>query len=83
MSFKIYVGNLAYATDDAGLKAAFEEHGAVESASVVLDKYTGRSRGFGFVEMTNQEEGEAAVKAMDGKELDGRELRVNEARPKE
>jgi RNA recognition motif-containing protein len=83
MAYKIYVGNLAYATDDAGLKAAFEEHGTVESASVVLDKYTGRSRGFGFVEMANQEEGEAAVKAMDGKELDGRELRVNEARPKE
>jgi RNA recognition motif-containing protein len=83
MAYKIYVGNLAYATDDAGLKAAFEEYGTVESASVVLDKYTGRSRGFGFVEMATQEEGEAAVKAMDGKELDGRELRVNEARPKE
>lgn len=78
----IYVGNLPFSTDDDSLRSAFEAHGAVASAKVISDKFTGRSRGFGFVEMDNDDEGRAAITALDGKEFDGRELRVSEARPK-
>jgi len=78
----IYVGNLPFSTDDNKLRELFEAHGAVATATVVADKFTGRSRGFGFVEMDSADEGRSAITALDGKELDGRELRVSEARPK-
>jgi len=79
---KIYVGNLSYNTDGEGLRAAFSEFGEVTSAEAVVDRETGKSRGFGFVEMPNKAEAEAAIKALNGKEVDGRALNVNEARPK-
>jgi len=78
----IYVGNLSYDTTDESLRAAFAAHGEVSSAKVVADRDTGRSRGFGFVEMPSNEEGNAAIQAMDGADLDGRDLKVNEARPR-
>jgi len=77
---RIYVGNLSYNTTDDGLRAKFEEFGTVEEAVVVTDRYTGRSRGFGFVTMPNDEEAKAAIEAMNEQELDGRPVRVNEAR---
>lgn len=79
---KIYVGNLSYQTDNDGLRAAFEQFGAVNSAEVISDRNTGRSRGFGFVEMPTEDEGKAAIAGLDGKDLDGRALKVNEARPR-
>jgi len=79
----IYVGNLSYDTTDDRLRAAFEAYGRVVSARVMIDKYTDKSRGFGFVEMPAQDEAQAAIAALDGHELDGRRLRVNEARPRE
>ena len=78
----IYVGNLPYSMTDATLQEAFSAHGSVDQAKVVVDRVTGRSRGFGFVEMTNDDEGRAAIEAMNGQEMDGRTLVVNEARPK-
>ena len=78
----IYVGNLSYNTDDAGLRAAFEAFGTVTSAQVIMDRETGRSRGFGFVEMSSDEQAKAAIAALNGQELDGRSLNVNEARPR-
>ena len=78
----IYVGNLSFNTDDAALRAAFEPYGQVTSAQVIVDRVTGRSRGFGFVEMPSNEEGKAAMDALNGSELDGRSLNVNEARPR-
>jgi cold-inducible RNA-binding protein len=78
----IYVGNLSYDTTEDGLRSAFEAFGAVDAARVIMDRYTNRSRGFGFVEMANDGEAQAAIEAMDGKELDGRALKVNEAKPK-
>ena len=78
----IYVGNLAYATDDEALRAAFAAYGEVSSARVVLDRMTNRSKGFGFVEMPNAEEANAAIAALNGAELDGRPIRVNESQPK-
>lgn len=78
----LYVGNLSYTTDDEQLRLAFEPYGAVLSAKVIADKFSGRSRGFGFVEMANDSEGNAAIAAMNGKRLDGREISVSEARPK-
>jgi len=79
----IYVGNLAYQTTTDDLKAAFEEFGAVDRANVVMDRETGRSRGFGFIEMPNAEEAAKAIESMDGADLGGRNLKVNEARPRE
>ncbi|MBN2308750.1 MAG: RNA-binding protein [Candidatus Hydrogenedentes bacterium] len=79
---RIYVGNLSYDTTDQGLQEVFEEFGAVESAQVVIDRMTNRSRGFGFVEMLNDTEAQAAIAGLDGRELDGRPLKVNEARPR-
>ena len=79
---KMYVGNLSYDTTDDSLNAAFAAHGEVASASVVTDRETGRSRGFGFVEMNNDEEAKAAMAALDGTDLDGRPIRVDEARPR-
>ncbi|MFO0882128.1 MAG: RNA-binding protein [Candidatus Saccharimonadales bacterium] len=83
MAYKLFVGSLAWATDDASLEAAFSEFGTVASATVIKDRESGRSKGFGFVEFENEEEGKAAEAGMNGKELDGREIVVNEARPRE
>jgi RNA recognition motif-containing protein len=80
---KLYVGNLSFKTTEDQLRQAFEAHGQVSSATVVMDRDTGRPRGFGFVEMTNDDEARAAVEALNGKPLDGRDLTVNEARPRE
>jgi RNA recognition motif-containing protein len=82
MAKKLYVGNLSYSTTSDSLKAAFEQAGAVVSATVMIDKMTGRSRGFGFVEM---EDADAlnAISLFDGKDIDGRNVKVNEARPLE
>ena len=80
---RLYVGNLAFATTNDELKAEFEKFGAVDSATVIMDRETGRSKGFGFVDMNNDEEAKAAIAGLDGKELGGRNVRVNEARPKE
>jgi cold-inducible RNA-binding protein len=79
---KIFVGNFSFDTTEADLRQLFEPHGAVESASVVTDRDTGRSRGFGFVEMPNNAEAEAAIVALNGKDAGGRPLTVNEARAK-
>lgn len=78
----IYVGNLAYATSDEDLRGFFAAYGSVTSARVCVDRMTGRSKGFGFVEMPNKDEGQAAINAMNGREVDGRALRVNESQPK-
>ncbi len=83
MSMKLYVGNLAFQTSSEDLQQLFAQAGTVESASVVEDRDTGRSRGFGFVEMASKEEGEAAIAQFNGKEFNGRNLTVNEARPRE
>ena len=79
----IYVGNISWNTTNESLKAAFEEYGQVDSAAIITDRNTGRSKGFGFVEMPNAEEANAAIAAMNGKEIDGREIKVNEAKPRE
>ena len=79
----IYVGNLSYDTNDDSLRKAFEGFGEVASATVVMDKYSGRSRGFGFVEMPTKSEAIAAISGLNETELDGRTIRVNEARPRE
>lgn len=78
---KLFVGNLSWSTTDDSLRAFFEQVGQVESARVVMDKMTGRSRGFGFVEMPNAEEGAKAIAELNEKDLDGRNIRVNEALP--
>ena len=83
MSSKIYVGGLPYATTDAQLQDLFATHGTVESARVITDKFTGRSRGFGFVEMANSDEAQKAIQALNGTDFEGRNLTVNEARPQE
>lgn len=83
MATKLYVGNLAYGVTNADLENMFTPHGAVQSAQVIMDRDTGRSKGFGFVEMGNSSEAEAAITALNGKESDGRALTVNEARPRE
>jgi RNA recognition motif-containing protein len=79
----IYVGNLSYQMSEGELRDAFAAFGDVSSVKILMDRETGRSRGFGFVEMPNQSEGEAAVSNLNGKDLGGRALRVNEARPRE
>jgi cold-inducible RNA-binding protein len=80
---KLYVGNLAYGVSNTDLENMFAPHGTVQSAQVIMDRDTGRSKGFGFVEMGSGSEAEAAISAMNGKEFDGRALTVNEARPRE
>jgi RNA recognition motif-containing protein len=80
---KLYVGNLSFSTSSQDLQDLFAQAGTVESASVVEDRETGRSRGFAFVEMATKEEGEAAISQFDGKEVNGRALKVNEAKPRE
>jgi RNA recognition motif-containing protein len=77
----IYVGNLAYSVTDENLGAMFGEFGAVESAKVIIDKFSNRSKGFGFVEMPNNSEADQAIKALNGKFLDGRNIKVNPASP--
>lgn len=81
MAKKLYVGGLSYSTTEDALRDAFAQVGQVESATILTDKMTGRSRGFGFVEMTSDDEATAAIEMWNGKELDGRRLTVNEARP--
>ena len=83
MSMKLYVGNLSFNTSDQDLSALFGEIGTVQSTNIIQDRETGRSRGFGFVEMASKEEGEKAIASLHGKEIDGRELKVNEAKPQE
>jgi cold-inducible RNA-binding protein len=82
-TLNIYVGNLSYDTTDRDLEAAFAAYGAVSSARIATDRDTGRARGFGFVEMPNQAEAQAAIAALNGTQLQGRTLNVNEARPRE
>ena len=83
MAMKLYVGNLSFQTSSEDLQQLFAQAGTVESATVVEDRDTGRSRGFGFVEMASKEEGEKAIEQFNGKDLAGRNLTVNEARPRE
>jgi RNA recognition motif-containing protein len=83
MGSKLYVGGLPYAATEAQLTTLFAAHGTVESARVITDKFTGQSRGFGFVEMASKEEGQAAISALNGTQMDGRPLTVNEAKPQE
>ena len=83
MSTKLYVGNLSFDTSSQDLETMFAGAGTVQSASVVEDRDTGRSRGFGFVEMSSTEEAQAAISTFDGKDLDGRNIKVNEAKPRE
>jgi RNA recognition motif-containing protein len=78
----IYVGNLNYKVNEDELREVFEEYGTVDSAKVITDKYSGRSKGFGFVEMANQEEAEKAIEELNGATLENREMVVNEARPR-
>jgi RNA recognition motif-containing protein len=81
MAKKLYVGGLSYTTTEETLKNAFAQVGAVETATIILDKMSGRSKGFGFVEMSTDADAQKAIEALNGKELDGRTLTVNEARP--
>jgi len=83
MAKKLYVGGLPYRTNDTELRQAFEKAGAVESATIIMDRATGRSKGFGFVEMRADEDAKKAIEMWDGKDFDGRNLTVNEARPME
>ena len=83
MAKKLYVGGLSYNTTEATLRETFAAAGTVETATIIMDKMTGRSKGFGFVEMATEEEAKKAIEMMNGKELDGRTLTVNEAKPME
>ncbi len=78
----IYVGNLSYKVEESELKELFEEFGEVTSVKIITDKYSGRSKGFGFIEMTNEDEAKAAINELNGKEIDGRQVVVNIARPR-
>ena len=82
MSISIYVGNLSFNSDEGELRGLFENYGEVESAKIIMDQFTGRSRGFGFVQMLNREDGLRAIEELDSKDFNGRSLKVNEARPK-
>ena len=79
----IYVGNLSFQLSENDLNSAFEEYGQVDSTKIITDRETGRSKGFGFIEMPNQEEAEKAIEVLNGKELDGRAVKVNESKPRE
>jgi RNA recognition motif-containing protein len=83
MGKKLYVGNLTYDTTDAVLEQLFAPHGTVQSAQVIMDRDTGRSKGFGFVEMSTDQEAQAAIRELHGKQVEGRALTVNEAKPRE
>jgi RNA recognition motif-containing protein len=82
MSINIYVGNLSFDSNEGDLKGLFEAYGEVESAKIIVDQFTSRSRGFGFIEMAKREEGLKAIQELDSKDLHGRTLKVNEAKPK-
>ena len=82
MGTKLYVGNMSYDVDNAKLEQMFAEHGTVESAQVIIDRGSGRSKGFGFVEMSSDDEAQAAISALDGNEMEGRALKVNIAKPR-
>ena len=82
MGKKLYVGNLSYDTGNTELEELFAGHGTVESANVITDRSTGQSKGFGFVEMSSDSEAEAAIAALDGKDVGGRSIKVNEAKPR-
>jgi len=82
MGRKLYVGNLTYQTTDSQLEQLFSAYGTVQSAQVIMDRDTGRSKGFGFVEMGTDQEAQAAIEGLNGKQIEGRNLTVNEARPK-
>jgi RNA recognition motif-containing protein len=82
MSINIYVGNLSFDASEGELKGLFEGYGEVDSAKIIVDQFTGRSRGFAFVEMRNREEGLRAIQELDAKEINGRTLKINEARPR-
>ncbi len=83
MGKKLYVGNLAYTVTDGTLEQMFAAHGSVQSAQVIMDRDTGRSKGFGFVEMDSEQQAQAAISALNGQQMDGRNLTVNEAKPRE
>lgn len=83
MAKKLYVGGLSYDTTEGTLKELFSEAGTVESATIIMDRMSGRSKGFGFVEMSSDEEAQKAIETLNGKEIDGRSVTVNEARPQE
>jgi RNA recognition motif-containing protein len=83
MGNRLYVGNLSYGTTDESLRELFQAHGTVTSAQVIMDRETGRSKGFGFVEMGSDQEAQTAIAALNGQPVDGRNLTVNEARPRE
>jgi cold-inducible RNA-binding protein len=83
MGKKLYVGNLSFEIDNTALEQLFAAHGTVVSANVINDRYTGQSKGFGFVEMSSNEEAKAAIAALDGKDHGGRAIKVNEAKPRE
>ena len=83
MAMKLYVGNLSYDTTEDGIRAKFGEHGSVESANLIIDRATGRSKGFAFVEMTNDDEAKAAIQALDGADFDGRNIKVSVSKPQE
>lgn len=83
MAKKLYVGNLPYGITSSDLERVFQAHGSVESAQVITDRDTGRSKGFGFVEMRDSQEADAAIQALNGQDFNGREMTVNEARPRE
>lgn len=82
MSINIYVGNLSFNTSESELKGLFATYGEVQSAKIVVDQFTNRSRGFGFIEMVNREEGLKAIQELDSKDLGGRNLKVNESKPR-
>ena len=83
MGKKLYVGNMSYETSQSDLETMFGEHGTVESAQIIMDRATGQSKGFGFIEMGSDAEAQAAIGALDGKDSGGRALKVNEAKPRE
>ena len=82
MGKKLYVGNLPYSTTEDLLRETFGQNGTVESATIIIDRDTGRSKGFGFVEMSNDSEAQAAIEALNGTDMDGRQIKVNEAKPR-
>jgi len=82
MGKKVYVGNMSYEMSQSDLETMFGDHGTVESAQIINDRATGRSKGFGFIEMSSDEEAQAAIGALDGKDCGGRALKVNEAKPR-
>jgi len=83
MAMKVYVGNLAFSVDNEGLKKMFSKYEGISEVTVISDKYSGRSKGFGFITFSDDEQGRKAISEMNGKEVEGRELKVSEARPME